>query len=137
MKESQLHELGRGVKRLQNRHHRALDAALAEIGSTLAQWDALRAIGQNLGASSHALAELTFQTDQSFGALAAKLVERRLASRAQGEGRALRYGLTDEGKKNLVAGTAIARRVLEESFAPLTPAERAMFHALVRRLLRE
>ncbi|MBI0383988.1 MarR family transcriptional regulator, partial [Streptomyces albiflaviniger] len=36
--------LGRAVKQAQYRQHRALDSALGEVGTTLAQWDALRAI---------------------------------------------------------------------------------------------
>src|ERR1700731_1558108 len=53
---------------------RALDSKLIEIGTTLAQWDALRAIDRHPESSSHKLAGLTFQTDQSFGALANRMV---------------------------------------------------------------
>jgi DNA-binding MarR family transcriptional regulator len=113
-----LQSLGRSVKRLQTRHHRMLDARLVEIGSTLAQWDALRAISENPGASSHDLAEFTFQTDQSFGALA------------------LRHGLTAQGKRLLAEASKAADRVLAESFAPLTEAERVQFLSLIARLLR-
>jgi DNA-binding MarR family transcriptional regulator len=130
-------ELGRAVKRLQNQHHRALDARLIEIGTTLAQWDALRAIGRNPDASSHDLAELTFQTDQSFGALASRLVERGFVTRTPGKGRALRHGLTALGKDVLSRGSAIAQEVLDASFAPLTQAERSQLQALLSRLLFE
>ena len=61
-----LEDLGKAVKRLQHRHHRTMDTRLAALGSTLVQWDALRAISQNPDASSHHLAQVTFQTDQSF-----------------------------------------------------------------------
>src|SRR5437870_11245274 len=40
------------------------------------------------------LAQLTFQTDQSFGALAGRLEARGLIDRAAGPGRALRHRLT-------------------------------------------
>ena len=65
-----LQELGLSVKRLQMRHHRAIDAALSPLGISLVQWDALRHLDQNPGASLHDLAQLTFQSDQSFGTLA-------------------------------------------------------------------
>jgi hypothetical protein len=59
--------LGRRIKQVQYKHHRALDARLAAVGTTLAQWAALRAIGRLPGASAHALAVETFQSDQAFG----------------------------------------------------------------------
>src|ERR1043166_4841201 len=65
-----LEVLGRAVKQVQYRHHRALDTALAGVNSALAQRDARRAIARDPGASAHALAVATFQSDQSFGTLA-------------------------------------------------------------------
>jgi DNA-binding MarR family transcriptional regulator len=73
--------LGLAIKRVQDRHHRALDAALIELGTTLSQWHALRAIQMHPESSSHKLAGLTFQTDQSFGALANRMVDRGLIRR--------------------------------------------------------
>ena len=130
-----LQELGRSIKRLQNRHHRALDARMMEIGTTLARWDVLRAVAENPGASSHDLAEFTFQTDQSFGALATKLIEKGLVVRTQGRGRALCHSLTPEGLSVLVRGTKVAGETLAQSFAPLSHAERAQLASLINRLL--
>ena len=96
--------LGLAIKRVQYRHHRTIDAALIEIGTTLAQWDALRAIARHPESSSHKLAGLTFQTDQSFGALANRMVDRGLIRRVAGEGRAILHHLTPEGERMLVAG---------------------------------
>ena len=56
-------------------HHRGANEALAELDISLVQWDALRHMDRNPGASLHDLAQLTFQTDQSFGALAARMEE--------------------------------------------------------------
>ena len=39
-----LEALGLAVKRAQYRNHRTMDAALREVGVTLVQWDALRAV---------------------------------------------------------------------------------------------
>ena len=128
-------DIGRLVKSLQNRQHRMVDAALAEIGSTLSQWDALRAIKRHPDASSHVLAEYTFQTDQSFGALAMKLEERGLIARTPGAGRALRHSLTPDGNDLLSKATKIVERVLAQSFAPLSKAERAQLLSLMTAVL--
>ena len=130
-----LKPLGLAIKRVQHRHHRALDAALIEAGTTLAQWDALRAIATHPGSSSHKLAGLTFQTDQSFGTLATRLVDRRLIRRVAGEGRAIAHHLTPEGERVLAAGLEVADRVLGTSFAPLTAAERSQLQALLAKIL--
>ena len=127
--------LGLAIKRVQDRHHRALDAALIEIGTTLAQWHALRAIEMHPDSSSHKLAGLTFQTDQSFGALANRMVDRGLIRRVAGEGRAILHHLTPEGEQMLAAGHEAAARVLAESFAPLTRAERQQLQGLLGKLL--
>src|SRR5258708_2937798 len=81
-----LETLGRAVKQVQYRHHRALDTRLAAVHTTLAQWDALRAIDRNPGASAHTLAIETFQSDQSFGTLANRLAAQALISRRAGRG---------------------------------------------------
>jgi DNA-binding MarR family transcriptional regulator len=127
--------LGLAIKRVQDRHHRALDAALIEIGTTLAQWHALRAIQMHPESSSHRLAGLTFQTDQSFGALANRMVDRGLIRRVAGEGRAILHHLTPAGEQMLAAGHDAAARVLASSFAPLTKAERQQLQGLLAKLL--
>ena len=130
-----LDELGRAVKQLQSRHHRMFEARLADIGSSLAQWDALRAIQRNPGASSHALAEYTFQTDQSFGALAARLVEKGLVIRSAGKGRVVSYSLTRSGAATMQRGSDLTDQVLAETFEPLNAAEREQLFRLLTRLI--
>ena len=73
-----LQDLALMVKRLQMRHHRGANEALGPLGISLVQWDALRHLHRNPGASLHDLAVLTFQTDQSFGTLATRLITRGL-----------------------------------------------------------
>src|SRR5205807_3302613 len=108
----ELEDLALAVKRLQHRHHRTLDARLAPLGTTLVQWDALRAISRHPNASSHRLAQLTFQTDQSFGTLAGRLVARGLIDRIAGPGRALRHRLTPAGEVLLNEGHSVVNEVL-------------------------
>jgi DNA-binding MarR family transcriptional regulator len=71
------------------------------------------------GASLHELAQLTFQSDQAFGTLASRMVDRGLIERLDGPGRAVRHRITPKGAKLLAAGGAIADDVLADSFAPL------------------
>ena len=130
-----LQDLALMVKRLQMRHHRGANEALAPLGVSLVQWDALRHLHRNPGASLHDLAVLTFQTDQSFGTLATRLIARGLIERVPGPGRAIRHRLTDKGDKLRQAGSEIFNGVLADSFAPLTPAQRADLGTLLRELL--
>jgi len=130
-------DLGRAVKQLQYRHHRELDTRLRETGTSLAQWDALRAISKRPNSSAHALAEITFQTDQSFGALAGRLERRGLIERATGPGRAIRHRLTPTGEAALRRGQDAVNKVLRESFAPLTTRQREQLFGLLTTALRE
>ncbi|MGW1067833.1 MarR family winged helix-turn-helix transcriptional regulator [Streptomyces aureus] len=129
-----LEELGRAVKEAQYRHHRALDTRLAAVGTTLAQWDALRAIARTPGASAHELALATFQGDQSFGTLASRLAAQHLIERRPGRGRRIEHHLTATGEQVLSAGTTVAREVLAASFGPLDDGERAVLLGLLRRI---
>jgi DNA-binding MarR family transcriptional regulator len=127
--------IGLSVKRLQMRHHRALDANLAPLGVSLVQWDALRHLDENPGASLHDLALLTFQSDQSFGTLAGRMIQRGLIERIPGPGRAVRHQLTDKGRSLRKEGDAIVERVLQQSFRALSPAELASLDSILLRVL--
>lgn len=131
----ELEVLALAVKRLQYRHHRTLDIRLAPLGTTLVQWDALRAISRHPNASSHRLAQLTFQTDQSFGALARRLVARGLIDRVTGPGRAIRHRLTPAGEALLSEGHIVYNEVLSKSFSPLSPTELDTLYDLLSCLL--
>src|SRR6478609_3867924 len=104
----ELQELGRAVKQAQYRQHRALDSALAAAGTTLAQWDALRAIGRSPGSSARELAAATFQTEQAFGALVGRLAAQGLVERRPGRGRRIEHHLTASGGQVLAAGHKVA-----------------------------
>jgi DNA-binding MarR family transcriptional regulator len=130
-----LSEIGLSVKRLQVRHHRAANAGLAPLGLSLTQWDALRHLHRNPGASLNDLARLTFQTGQSFGALAARMIDRGLIERVPGPGRAVRHRLTERGEELRVAGQHVLDEVLAASFGSLDAEQLATFDALLVRLL--
>jgi len=131
-----LTQIGLAVKRLQHRHHRGGDAALAALGLTLVQWDALRHIAENPGASLHDLAQLTFQSDQAFGTLATRMVDRGLIERLGGPGRAVRHRLTERGERLRVDGLKVVEGVLVESLSPLTADELAQLDVLLRKLVK-
>jgi DNA-binding MarR family transcriptional regulator len=128
-------ELGLAVKRLQVKHHRAATEALRPLDVTLVQWDALRHLHAHPGASQHDLAVLTFQTDQAFGTLAARLEARGLIQRVDGPGRAIRPELTPEGERVYAAGREVTERVVGESFSPLDADERVVLGGMLERLL--
>ncbi|GLJ76573.1 MarR family winged helix-turn-helix transcriptional regulator [Leifsonia poae] len=129
-----LEMLGQTIKRAQYRNHRTMDAALRELGVTLVQWDALRAIERMPGASGHDLAVATFQSDQAFGTLANRLDQRGLIARTAGHGRRIEHTLTDEGRQMLVDGHAIAGSVLADLFSPLAEEDRATLLRLLQTL---
>ena len=133
--DTDLERLGRAVKQAQHRQFRALEAALKPIGTTLVQWDALRAIATMPGASAHQLALATFQTDQAFGTLANRLEAQGMIARSKGEGRRIEHHLTAAGTRMLRDANAIAARIRAEIFAPLTEADRRELQRLLDKLL--
>src|SRR3954463_11386203 len=116
-------EIGLSVKRLQWRHHREANTALAPLGVSLVQWDTLRHLHAHPDASLHDLAQLTFQTDQSFGTLATRMADRGLIERVPGRGRAIRHRLTAKGEEIRAAGQARVTTALQQSFAGLDDAQ--------------
>ncbi|HEV2654111.1 MAG TPA: MarR family winged helix-turn-helix transcriptional regulator [Ktedonobacteraceae bacterium] len=130
-----LEKLAQAIKQLQYRHHRTLDIRLAPLGTTLVQWDALRAISRHPNASSHRLAQVTFQTDQSFGTLAGRLIARGLIDRVAGPGRAIYHCLTPAGEALLNEGHPLYDEVISKSFSPLSPTELDTLYDLLARLL--
>lgn len=131
---SELQTLGRAVKQAQYRQHRALESGLTAIGTTLAQWDALRAISNATGASARELAAATFQSEQAFGTLASRLVAQGLVERRPGRGRRIEHHLTPDGERILSEGHLVATGVLTSCFSPLSAAERTALLALLQRL---
>lgn len=123
------------VKRLQHAHHRALSTALAELGISLVQWDTLRHLERHPDASLHELAQLTFQTDQAFGSLAARMVDRGLLQRMPGPGRVVRHRLTELGERLRHQGQGLADRVFDETFAPLDQDQLDQFGDLLETLV--
>jgi DNA-binding MarR family transcriptional regulator len=130
---SSLQDVGLAVKRLQWRHHREANTRLAALGLSLAQWDVLRHLHDQPEASLHTLALLTFQTDQSMGSLATRMIDRGLLRRLNGPGRAVRHEITDVGEDVREKGSGILDEVLEETVGQLSDRERATLEKLLRK----
>ncbi len=124
-------DLGLAVKRLQWRHHRESNKRLSAVGLSLVQWDVLRHLHRMPELSLHALAELTFQSDQSMGELARRMIDRGLIERTCGTGRAVWHRLTTVGQQAYADGAGIVEGVLEETVGRLSPGEQKVFHALL------
>ena len=130
-----VNEVALSLKRVQHRHHRALSAVLADLGVSLVQWDTLRHLHEHPDASLHDLAQLTFQTDQSFGTLAARMVERGLIERVPAPGRAIRHRITDNGEAIRREGQQRVSAMLTRSFAGLAPEQVDQLGALLEQVL--
>ncbi|BCJ47756.1 MarR family transcriptional regulator [Actinoplanes ianthinogenes] len=127
-------DVGLAVKRLQWVHHRESNRRLsARAGLSLVQWDVLRHVHRTPDASLHTLAELTFQTDQSMGELAKRMIERGLLERVEGAGRAVRHALTADGVAAYEAGSGIVDEVLAETVGRLSPREQADLFTLLEK----
>jgi DNA-binding MarR family transcriptional regulator len=130
-----LEDLGRAVKQLQWRHHSEASKELAGLGVSLPQWDVLRRLHEVPDASLHDLAQLTYQTDQSMGSLATRMIARGLLERVDGPGRAIRHRLTPEGERIRAAGAGVFAGVLEASVGTLSPSERSTLLKLLTKAL--
>ena len=128
-------ELGRTVKRLQNRNHRRLDSRLIEVGTTLAQWGALRAIHEHPGASAHEIAEQTFRQTRRSGRWRPVCSKRGSSIGGPGKGRAVVHCLTDEGRLMVERGSAIAPEAGAAAFAALSEVERRGQWGLLQKAL--
>jgi DNA-binding MarR family transcriptional regulator len=130
-----LQEVGLAIKRVQVRHHRALDSQLASLGISLVQWDALRHLNTHPDASLHDLAQLTFQSDQAFGTLAARMADRGLIERVPGPGRAIRHRITGKGHDLLDKGSHIVDNVFTATLGTLTPRQLDTLGQLLEHIL--
>ena len=130
-----MQDVGLAVKQLQWFHHREANRRLgAQTGLSLVQWDVLRHLHLRPEASLHELGVRTFQTDQSMGELARRMVDRGLLVRVDGPGRAARHRLTDDGRRAYEAGSGIVDGVLAETVGTLSAADRTALYTLLGKL---
>ena len=125
------------LKQAQQRKQIAVDTALAKLQSSLAQWVVLRRIRTDPGASAHDLAQAAFQTDQSFGSITRRLIERGLVIREQGKGRSSAHHLSDAGRKLLEKCEPIVMATLRLEFAGLSEDELQVFGVFLAKIVGE
>lgn len=130
-----VHEIARAVKQLQWKHHSEASKQLADLDVSLPQWDVLRRLHDAPDASLHDLAQLTFQTDQSMGSLATRMIARGLIERIDGPGRAIRHRLTPAGERIREEGADLFAAVLTASLDTLSPSERSTLLKLLTKAL--
>jgi DNA-binding MarR family transcriptional regulator len=121
------------IRRVQRRNLMALDAALAEYDTNLAQWAVLQVIGDEPGLTGHALATRTLQSDQSLGTLVTPLVERGLVARTR-TGNKLAHTITPTGRTLLAAGGAAVGSTLAQRMSALDAAQLAQLCHLLERI---
>jgi DNA-binding MarR family transcriptional regulator len=127
-----MQDVGLAVKQLQWQHHREANRRLrAHAGLSLVQWDVLRHLYREPDSSLHDLAVQTFQTDQSMGELAVRMIDHGLLARVDSPGRAVHHRLTVEGEAAYQTGSGVVDGVLAESIGTLTASERASLHTML------
>ncbi|MHA6688460.1 MarR family winged helix-turn-helix transcriptional regulator [Mesorhizobium sp. A556] len=132
-----IREISLRLKRVQQGKQSAVDAALSSLESSLSQWVVLRRIRTLPGASAHDLAQASFQTDQSFGALVRRLIERGLVARKPGRGRATMHTLSPKGEKLLDRCEPIVVATLRKHFSALSAEELLQLGQLLKKALQE
>jgi DNA-binding MarR family transcriptional regulator len=108
------------LRRAQLRKQLACEAALTQVGLTLPQWGMLYAIAAEPDSSTHALARFIGQSDQSAGAVVARLEQRGLLERRPGVGKAILHRITPDGDELVRRCNAIVEDVMTSLLASLT-----------------
>jgi len=120
------------LRRAQLRKQLACETALAEVGMTLPQWGMLHAVATDPDSSTHALALSTGQSDQSAGAVVARLEQRGLLERRPGVGKAILHRITADGAELVQHCDTIVEGVMARLLAGLTDADLRTLAAALR-----
>jgi DNA-binding MarR family transcriptional regulator len=107
------------LRRAQLRKQLACEAVLAQVGLTLPQWGMLYAVATEPDSSTHALALFIGQSDQSAGAVVARLEQRGLLERRPGAGKAILQRITPDGDELVRRCNAIVEDVMSGLLAGL------------------
>lgn len=116
-----------------------LERALRSLNLTAAQHNALQHAVWTPGISAAEIARRTGFTPQSMGAAVNALVDRGLLARREhpSSRRTVQLTITDSGAKLAERARGVVERLDEEALAVLAPAERAVVHSLLLRMLAE
>ncbi|MFG3028934.1 MarR family winged helix-turn-helix transcriptional regulator [Streptomyces sp. NPDC048253] len=116
-----------------------LERALRSLDLTAAQHNALQHVVWSPGISAAEVARRTGFTPQSMGAAVNALVDRGLLARREhpSSRRTVQLTITVSGATLAERARSVVERLDEEALAVLAPAERAVVHSLLFRMLAE
>ncbi|KPI23384.1 transcriptional regulator, MarR family [Actinobacteria bacterium OV320] len=116
-----------------------LERALRSLDLTAAQHNALQHVVWSPGISAAEVARRTGFTPQSMGAAVTALVDRGLLARREhpSSRRTVQLTITVSGATLAERARSVVERLDEEALAVLAPAERAVVHSLLFRMLAE
>src|SRR3954452_9516818 len=108
------------LRRGQLRKQKGCEAALAPGGVKVPQWGMLYAVATEPDSSTHALALFIGQSDQSAGAVVARLEQRGLLERRPGVGKAILHRITPDGEKLVRRCNTLVEDVMTQLLAGLS-----------------
>jgi DNA-binding MarR family transcriptional regulator len=123
------------LRRAQLRKQLACEAELSTIELTLPQWGILHAADTHPDSSTHALALLTGQSDQSAGSVVAGLEKRGLLDRFSAGGRAILHRLTAEGVRIVEQADRVIDDVMQRELGNLSDNDLTTLRRLLRRIV--
>lgn len=123
--------LGLLVKRAQQAFRVALDAALASVGLSTAQYATLAAVAADPGLSNADLARRVFVTPQTMHGVVAGMERESWIVRRPGAGRSVAIRLTETGQTVLAAGNEAAAEVERRMTVGVPRADLEATHAVL------
>lgn len=108
---------------------------LSRFGLTPISWGVLHRILHTPGQSTHALAEMCLQTDQSLGQIVVKLAKQGLVERTPTFGRAIIHEVTDKGRRILADIEPLMDASIRAFFSELEKNEAVALSDLLERIV--
>ncbi len=108
---------------------------LGRFGLTPVSWGVLHRIMHTPGQSTHALAEMCLQTDQSLGQIVVKLAKQGLVKRTPTFGRAIIHEITEKGRGVLAEAEPLMDRSIRDFFSDLGKNEALALSELLERIV--
>ena len=108
---------------------------LGRFGLTPITWGVLHRILHTPGQSTHALAEMCLQTDQSLGQIVVKLAKQGLVQRTPTFGRAIIHEITDKGRCILAEAEPLMDESVRDFFSELDKKDAVALSDLLERIV--
>lgn len=128
-------DIDRLIRAVQHCCRRGIDERLRVFDMSAVQCQALQVISDHPNLSQRRLARLMGQSEQAFGALLARLLNRGYLVRRAAPSQAANHELTAHGRIMLHQAKEIGHDVLLLLFMPLTDEERQFLRVLLQKVL--